>query len=231
MHGSLRIANVQLWARVPILHRKNRKIRIKIRRRDVIAGGSSALLLAGLSRVSASPTPISVTKDANCGCCNGWTDHLREEGFEMTATDSTRLNQLKATLGVPHELASCHTAETGGYVIEGHVPASAIRKLLAERPEARGLAVPGMPIGSPGMEIEGQPAERYAVALFGPKGREPTPDSTASRCCPARNGTGPGGNAARLNQLTNRRGCSLHASCRVARHRDCAQLTTESPRA
>lgn len=129
------------------------------------------LVLAHTSRGDAAPVAVSVTKDANCGCCNGWIEHLRGEGFAVTATDSARLNQLKATLGVPRELSSCHTAEVGGYVIEGHVPAAAIRKLLAERPQARGLAVPGMPIGSPGMEVEGQPAERYAVVLFGPQGQ------------------------------------------------------------
>ena len=144
---------------------------MSIRRRELIAGVSLALVFPFLSRVDAAPTLISVTKDANCGCCNGWIDHLREEGFTVSATDSTRLNQLKAALGVPRELSSCHTAEVGGYVIEGHVPAAAIRKLLAERPEARGLAVPGMPVGSPGMEVEGQPADRYAVMLFGPKGQ------------------------------------------------------------
>ena len=143
---------------------------MNVTRRHVLAG-ASALAVANASLGHAEPASVSVTKDANCGCCNGWIDHLREEGFKVTATDSTRLNQLKATLGVPRELASCHTAEVGGYVIEGHVPAVAIRKLLAERPEARGLAVPGMPIGSPGMEVEGQPAERYAVVLFAPKGQ------------------------------------------------------------
>lgn len=144
---------------------------MKVNRRDVIAGVSLGLVLPFLSSVNAASTSIAVTKDANCGCCNGWIDHLRDEGFTVSATDSARLNQLKATLGVPRELASCHTAEVGGYVIEGHVPAAAIRKLLAERPQARGLAVPGMPIGSPGMEIEGQPAEHYAVVLFGPQGQ------------------------------------------------------------
>ena len=144
---------------------------MKFRRRDVIAGVWLALIFPFLSRADTVPTRISVTKDANCGCCNGWINHLRDEGFTVASTDSTRLNQLKAALGVPRELASCHTAEVGGYVIEGHVPAAAIRKLLAERPEARGLAVPGMPVGSPGMEVEGQPADRYAVMLFGPKGQ------------------------------------------------------------
>ena len=134
-------------------------------------GFSLGLAVPFFSRTEAAPAVITVTKDANCGCCNGWIDHLREEGFTVSAADSTRLNQLKAALGVPRELASCHTAEVSGYVIEGHVPAAAIRKLLTEGPEARGLAVPGMPVGSPGMEVEGQAADRYAVVLFGPKGQ------------------------------------------------------------
>ena len=81
------------------------------------------------------------------------------------------INRVKARLGVPNELASCHTAELAGYVIEGHVPAASIKRLLAERPEARGLAVPGMPIGSPGMEVPGLPDEEYAVILFGSFGQ------------------------------------------------------------
>jgi hypothetical protein len=141
-------------------------------RRNLLAGIACSVVLLVSRRSSASPALITVTKDANCGCCNDWIAHLREEGFTVTATDSTKLNQFKAKLGVPRELSSCHTAEVSGYVIEGHVPAGAIRKLLAERPSARGLAVPGMPIGSPGMEIDGQPPEPYSVVLFSPDGQK-----------------------------------------------------------
>jgi len=90
--------------------------------------------------------------------------HLELNGFDAKVIETTKLNPLKAKLGVPLDLAACHTAEVGGYLIEGHVPASAIQRLLAERPKARGLAVPGMPQGSPGMTGE---FEQYDVILFG----------------------------------------------------------------
>ena len=84
--------------------------------------------------------------------------------------DTNRINAVKKRYGVPDDLASCHTAEVGGYVLEGHVPAAEVKRLLAERPQARGLAVPGMPMGSPGMEMDGR-TETYEVILFGPSGR------------------------------------------------------------
>lgn len=135
---------------------------------------SAALLLAGLfcpAPLRAAAAAIHVTKDPDCGCCQGWVEHLRQEGFAVTVTDTPRLNVVKARLGVPQELWSCHTAEIARYVIEGHVPAAAIRRLLAEHPAARGLAVPGMPVGSPGMEVDGVPPEDYAVVLYGTFGQ------------------------------------------------------------
>ena len=108
---------------------------------------------------------IKVWKDPNCGCCTGWVEHLRRAGFTVTVTDTADMQAVKTRLGVPAELASCHTAEIEGYVIEGHVPAHAISRLLAERTKGLGLAVPGMPIGSPGME--GGKSEPYDVILFG----------------------------------------------------------------
>jgi hypothetical protein len=125
-----------------------------------------AALLPRLAAAATRP-PVSVHKDPNCGCCSGWVAHLEKAGFPVTAHDTARLNAVKARLGVPAELAACHTAEVDGYVIEGHVPAAAIERLLAERPTAKGLAVPGMPVGSPGME-GGEP-ETYEVVLFGPQ--------------------------------------------------------------
>jgi hypothetical protein len=88
----------------------------------------------------------------------------------VTVTDAP-VNPLKVRLGVPRDLASCHTAQVGGYVVEGHVPAGAIKRLLAERPIGTGLAVPGMPVGSPGMEVEGMDPDTYDVVLFGPRER------------------------------------------------------------
>lgn len=127
----------------------------------------AASVAAGVATAaSAAPKPaIHVSKDPNCGCCTGWVQHLRNNGFTATVVDTKDMPAVKTRLGVPEELASCHTAEIAGYVIEGHVPAQAINRLLAERPDARGLAVPGMPIGSPGME-GGRP-EVYEVILFG----------------------------------------------------------------
>ena len=101
---------------------------------------------------AAKASVIQVYKTPTCGCCTKWIDHLRAEGFEVKATDLRSLDQLKAMNGVPQDLAACHTGLVGGYVIERHVPASDIRRLLAEKPDVSGLAVPGMPMGSPGME-------------------------------------------------------------------------------
>jgi hypothetical protein len=97
-------------------------------------------------------------------------DHLREAGFTVTVTEGA-VNPVKARLGVPRDLASCHTAVVDGYVVEGHVPADAVKRLLAEHPKGTGLAVPGMPAGSPGMEVEGMVPDTYEVVLFGPDGR------------------------------------------------------------
>ncbi|MXQ14173.1 DUF411 domain-containing protein [Microvirga makkahensis] len=113
-----------------------------------------------------------VTKDPSCGCCGAWVEHARSSGFLVEVIESPDLNRVKARLGVPQNLASCHTAQIGGYVIEGHVPADAIKRLLAEKPDARGLAVPGMPVGSPGMEVAGTEPETYDVVLFGPDGQQ-----------------------------------------------------------
>lgn len=94
---------------------------------------------------------ITVYKTPSCGCCTRWVEYLRTEGFEVQAIDQRNLTPIKQKAGVTPEMASCHTAMVDGYVIEGHVPARAIRKLLRERPETLGLAVPGMPHNSPGM--------------------------------------------------------------------------------
>ena len=112
---------------------------------------------------SAGPV-ATVYKSPTCGCCSLWGRHLEQEGFEVVAVDRTDMTVVKDSLGVPGDLASCHTAVIDGYVVEGHVPAASIRRLLEERPEARGLAVPGMPLGSPGME-QGDLRQSYDVLL------------------------------------------------------------------
>ncbi len=126
----------------------------------------AAAAVAGATPVFADDLPrVLVHRDPSCGCCKAWAGHLRAAGFAVDVIDETDIAGVKTRLGVPPALASCHTAEVGGYVVEGHTPATAIRKLLEERPKAIGLAVPGMPAGSPGMETGGT-AESYYVVLF-----------------------------------------------------------------
>jgi len=132
-----------------------------ISRRTVLL--ASAVALAPRAAFAA-PSRVTVHKDPGCGCCNGWVDHLRANGFAVKTINTKTLDAVKARLGVPKELAACHTAEISPYVVEGHVPALAIKKLLADKPHATGLAVPGMPQGSPGM---GGTPEEYDVILFG----------------------------------------------------------------
>ncbi len=108
---------------------------------------------------------IDVYKSASCGCCTAWVDHLRESGFEVKTHNVPNTAAYRTRYGIPSSLGSCHTATIGVYALEGHVPAGDIRRLLAERPKAAGLAVPGMPMGSPGMEMPGMAADAYDVLL------------------------------------------------------------------
>jgi hypothetical protein len=126
-------------------------------------------LLPGRPLHAAEEPVITVHKDPNCGCCSGWVQHLQKAGFVTKVLETRDIDAVKTRLGVPDDLAACHTAEVSGYVVEGHVPAAALRRFLAEKPNAAGLAVPGMPVGSPGME--GGNPEAYDVVLFGPSGR------------------------------------------------------------
>jgi hypothetical protein len=119
--------------------------------------------------LSAEPKPeVQVYKSPTCGCCEKWVEHLRAEGFTVRTNDVPDVTPIKLENGVSPELSACHTAFVGGYVVEGHVPASDIRRLLAERPAVAGLAVPGMPVGSPGME--GPRPVPYEVMSFGAQG-------------------------------------------------------------
>ncbi len=113
-------------------------------------------------------TEITVHKSPSCGCCNKWIVHLEKAGFSVTAENSMNMSSIKRSYGVRPELNSCHTALVDGYVIEGHVPANDIKRLLQERPDVTGLAVPGMPMGSPGME--GHREDNYEVLTFKPNG-------------------------------------------------------------
>ena len=144
---------------------------VRMNRRFVVLGLSAASM-SSVEGFSATAPRLVVNKDPNCGCCSGWVEHMKTAGFETHVNEVTDLTALKAKLRVPAALSSCHTAEMDGYVIEGHVPAVAISRLLAERPAAIGLAVPGMPVGSPGMEVPGAPDETYDVLLFDRSGQK-----------------------------------------------------------
>ncbi|KAA0579401.1 DUF411 domain-containing protein [Azospirillum sp. Sh1] len=136
----------------------------------VLALGLGSMGLPGMVRaaVPAGGAAVEVWKAASCECCEGWVRHMRAAGFEVTVHTVDDVTPMKRIAGVPDDLASCHTARVGGYVLEGHVPADDVRRLLAERPQARGLAVPGMPQDAPGMDMGvGQP---YQVMLFGGAG-------------------------------------------------------------
>ena len=124
-----------------------------------------------LNAAADNPPSIEVWKSATCECCGNWVKHLEANGFavKVNATDSGALERLKAQAGIGSKLAACHTAKIDGYAIEGHVPATDIKRLVAERPEAIGLAVPGMPVGSPGME-QGSESEPYDVLLLNKDG-------------------------------------------------------------
>lgn len=134
-------------------------------RRQILATLAALGATAALPARASSAPFIQVTKDPDCGCCGAWVEILEREGFvtETIETSWQALSQLKRDSGISEEMASCHTARIEGYVIEGHVPPADIRRLLKERPDAIGLAVPGMPWGSPGM---GPESERDAYTVF-----------------------------------------------------------------
>ena len=123
----------------------------------------AALLLASLPALSAGPQ-ISVYKTKTCGCCGKWVEHLKANGFTPVVTDVPSTAEYRQKYGVPDQLMSCHTAVVNGYTVEGHVPAADVHRLLKQKPKAKGLAVPGMPLGSPGMEANRRDA--YSVLLF-----------------------------------------------------------------
>ena len=135
----------------------------------VCAAALAVATAAAPSVASVKKPTITVYKDPNCGCCKNWIEHLRKHGFNVDAKDTPDMNTIKATLGVPGALTSCHTAVVEGYLIEGHVPASDIDRLLAAKPKVKGLAVPGMPMGSPGME--GGAKQHYQVVTFDKAGK------------------------------------------------------------
>ena len=145
---------------------------MRISRRAVLAAGPGLVALATTAVHAGADDAIHVVKDPGCPCCNGWIGHLRDSGFRVTFEERSieALEAFKRERGIPAELSSCHTATIGDYTVEGHVPAADIRRLLAERPSAVGLSVPGMPFGSPGMGPEAE-RQAYDVVLVGNDGR------------------------------------------------------------
>jgi len=131
----------------------------------ILLGG----LALGIGAAAQGAPLIEVYKSPSCGCCGEWIKHLRANGFEVRTHEVADSSPYRARFGVPERLGSCHTATVAGYAIEGHVPAHDIKRLLAARPKAAGLAVPGMPAGSPGME--GPKSDPYDVLLFDTTGR------------------------------------------------------------
>lgn len=127
-----------------------------------------ALLVMSLSPAIA--TEIKMFRQSGCGCCGQWAEHMRAAGYTVTIVDGEVMSVIKKEAGVPAALESCHTAMVDGYVIEGHVPAADVDRLLKERPKAKGLAVAGMPMGSPGMEQPDGATEPYNTVLFGGEG-------------------------------------------------------------
>ena len=147
---------------------KSKDSKFNTRRLVLRAAGASALAVVAACAAAERGDLVTVYKSPTCGCCGDWVKHLRAEGFKVEAHDLDDVSPIRRRYGVPGALASCHTAIVGGYAIEGHVPASDIKRLLRERPNVIGLSVPGMVVGSPGME-QGKP-EPYETLAFDERG-------------------------------------------------------------
>jgi hypothetical protein len=117
---------------------------------------------------------MTVYKSPTCGCCSKWVEHMQANGFDVKAVDVDDIDKVKRERGVPADAASCHTAVVNGYVVEGHVPADAVQRMLKEKPAIAGIAVPGMPMGSPGMEVPGGRKEPFTIVSFDKSGKTTT---------------------------------------------------------
>jgi hypothetical protein len=143
-----------------------------LRRREFLrlgAGAAALTLLPGslAARAGSADLPLmTIYKSETCLCCEKWVDHVKAAGFKTSVHNRDPVEPLKDELAIPRHVRSCHTAQVGGYLIEGHVPAADIKRLLKEKPKLMGLAVPGMPVGTPGMDQPGIPAEPYHVVAF-----------------------------------------------------------------
>jgi hypothetical protein len=134
-----------------------------------LLGFGATLAVARPAFAAAGPLLV-VWKNRGCTCCTAWARHFQDAGFVVTMHEVDDLGSARQAARVPEDLAGCHTAQVDGYTVEGHVPVAAVQRLLAERPAAIGLAVPGMPMGSPGMEMEGMPADPFNVIVFATDG-------------------------------------------------------------
>lgn len=144
-----------------------------LRHSRVLFAVAAATLLSGLQPALAGVDDVTVYKDPNCGCCGKWAEHLRLHGFQVKEIPTAQMDRVKREARVPAALASCHTAKVGGYVVEGHVPATDVKRLLAVKPQIAGISAPGMPQGSPGMEGPFTP-DRYEVVSFDGHGNTTT---------------------------------------------------------
>lgn len=145
-----------------------------MRRRTVLASMTAAAAagMAGLPAFAREPLPVvQVFKSPSCGCCGAWVDHMKGAGFTVKVTEVDDTSVARRQYGLPDKFGGCHTAVIAGYVVEGHVPPNDVKKMLLMKPVAIGLAVPGMPVGSPGMEV-GSRKEPYQVLLVAKDGRE-----------------------------------------------------------
>lgn len=144
-----------------------------ISRRSLLgmALAAAAPLAAGV-RLSAQAKPqMTVYKSSTCGCCSKWVEHMQANGFDVKALDVEDVDKVKKERGVPVSAYSCHTGIVNGYAVEGHVPAAAVKKMLAEKPAILGIAVPGMPMGSPGMEVPSGQKDKFDVVAFDKAGK------------------------------------------------------------
>lgn len=141
-----------------------------MRFRRILLAAALALASATATAAAALPTLV-VHKSAYCGCCKLWVEHMKKAGFKVEVVETEQLDAVKDRAGVPDDQRSCHTAEVGGYFVEGHVPAEDVKRLLKEKPKARGIAVAGMPMGSPGMEVPDGSKSPYKVMLVAADGK------------------------------------------------------------
>jgi hypothetical protein len=144
-----------------------------MRKKLILLGGILVVLMAAASPSDPLPAQgpaMTVYKTPTCGCCAKWVDHVKAAGFKVQVQDMDDLTEIKQASGVPIPIRTCHTAVVGNYVVEGHVPADLVKKMLAEKPKMAGIAVPGMPVGSPGME-QGNEKQPYDVVLFDKTGK------------------------------------------------------------